>query len=126
MHRCHVDDASPACCQHRWQRQAGGMKCTGQINCQDGVPFFHWELLHIRHMLDAAVVDQDVHTTKALGGELHHGGDFMGLTHVGPVVVHGHIVRRACSTHRIHSGQVFTKTIEHHIGSLSSQCLSDT
>ena len=58
------------------------MKCGGQVDTDNRVPFFHREVFHRRHELDAGVVDQDVDRTEGGRGVADHRRDVVGYQHV--------------------------------------------
>ena len=68
-------------------------------------------------MLDACVVDQNVHAPKGVGREFHHGLNLRGLAHVGAVVSHLHTQSR----HLGLGAFDITETIEDDVGALLGQ-----
>ena len=72
-------------------------------------------------MLDAGVVDQDVHRAELRLAGPHHGLDLAGPAHVGTVVGHA---SAPAGGHRGHLGLRrfhIAKAVEHHMGTLFGQ-----
>ena len=57
-----------------------------QIDRQNLVPLVDRELIDWRHVLDAGVVDQDIHPAKPCLGRGDHGGDGRAVCHVRAVI----------------------------------------
>ena len=70
-------------------------------------------------MLDARVVDQNIHAAKCCLGVAHHGLDFIGLRHVRAVVAHLCPQRFDLG----HGGVHFAKAVHHDVGALGGQGL---
>jgi hypothetical protein len=54
-----------------------------QIRGDHRVPLLDWELLHLRHELDARIVDKDIDSSEGLFGIADHVGDLDRLGHIG-------------------------------------------
>ena len=126
VHRGHIDDAAPVGLLHGRQRQARGVKGAGQVDGDDGVPFVHRKVLHRRHMLDAGVVDQDVHPAELAGGVLHHVFDVGHAAHVGTVVGHLGAGCLAGGQHFGAGGVHITETVQDDIGALAGEGFCNT
>ncbi len=74
-------------------------------------------------MLDAGVVDQDVHPAECRGGKRHHGFDVGGLAHVGAVVGHPHPMGLAGFAHGCQRAFGVAEAVEHHVRALACQGL---
>lgn len=62
------------------------MESRGEVDGDDGVPTLGREILDIGHVLDAGIVDEDVHTAELGVGIGEHRFDLGRLAHVGAVV----------------------------------------
>ena len=54
-------------CAHRRDRVGGRVERRGEVDRDDRVPFLDRKFLDARNMLDARVVDQDLHCPQGLG-----------------------------------------------------------
>jgi hypothetical protein len=100
-----------------------GASCEGraEIDRDDRVPLLDRKVLDVGHMLDARVVDQDVHAAEVaprVGDEVR---DVAGLAHVGAVVAHLHaeladLLLRAVD---------IAESVEHDVGALARQAEGD-
>ena len=125
MYRRHVDDAAPVIGQHAGQCQARGVEGAGQVDGDDGVPLLHGEVLHAGHVLDAGVVDQDVHAAELGCGVLEHVLDLRGAAHVRAVVGHAGACGLAGGQHLGARTVHVAKAVEHDVRPLARERLGD-
>ena len=128
MHRSDVDDAPPLRRLHGRQRQARGVERTAQVDGDDGVPALRGKVLEARHVLNASVVDQNIHWAELCCSELEHIFNIRRTRHISAVVLHRH----GCAA-AVRGGQHFSawafdvaKAVEHDVGALARQRFSDT
>ena len=93
------------------------MKGAAQVNGDDGVPALHREVLDPRHVLDAGVVDQNIHPAKLRRGKFQHVFNFGRFAHVSAVVSH---FDAQCRDFGLGAFNV-SKTVEHDVGTLGGQ-----
>src|SRR6266511_4460104 len=81
------------------------MEGRRQIDGEDCVPFFRWEVLQWGHMLDARIVDENVEPAGRLQGFFDHLADCYGLRHVRRGERHPHLEVR--DNLRLYIGDLF-------------------
>ena len=86
MGRGGADDAAPFLRLHARNRGAHRVERRREIDGDDGVPLVGRKVLDRRDMLDAGVVDEDVHRSHLGFGVGDHRLDLGALGHVGRVV----------------------------------------
>jgi hypothetical protein len=97
----------------------------GEVDGDDRVPLLDRELVDRRDVLDAGVVDQDIHRAEALDRLAQHRRDRLRLQHVGAVVEHRDLVlRRQLRAQRLDLGGV-AEAVEHQIGALRGEAGRD-
>lgn len=124
-----VDDAAPVLRAHAGHGEARGVEGAGEIDGENSIPFLHWEILYRADMLNACVVDEDIHPAEFLGGESHHLLNLAGLAHVCAVVRDSRAMRvarlrnlRARSFNRCG----IAKAVEYDVGALLGEFDGDT
>jgi len=86
VRRRDVDDAPPVLALHARHREPRGMERRRQVDGDDGVPALGREVFYVGHVLDAGIVDEDVHAAEFGIGVGEHRLDLGRLAHVGAVV----------------------------------------
>ena len=96
------------------------MECRRQVDGDDGVPTLGREVFHVGHVLDASVIDEDVHAAELSVGIGKHAFDLGRLTHVSAVIADADGVlarRRNLGLGRVH----IAKAIHDDVGTLRGQ-----
>jgi hypothetical protein len=125
MGRGDVDDPAPPAAFHVGEHSPCGAEGGCEIDGDDRVPTLHRELADRRRVLDAGIVDEDVHATKVVRGMRDHAIDLVRLRHVGGTV--GHTDTMLLSQRRPHLfdlGRV-AKPVQQHVRALARKGFRD-
>ena len=97
------------------------MESRRHVDGDDALPHVFREVSHRRHVLDAGIVDQNVHAAELLGRERNHVADLGRLAHVGGRMNHlDAVVRRQFAANGFDRSGV-AKAIQQQVAALLGQ-----
>jgi len=118
-----VDHPAPAALLHAGNGVAGQMEGARQVDGDDGVPLLWRKILDRRDMLDAGIIDDDVHLTELPLGGGEQRADLVRLGHVRAMEADADSVfARQPRPGRLDLGRI-AEAVQHHIGARLAQRL---